>query len=418
MKKLNDKVVSIICVVAMCITCTLSYSWKIAHKTYADTVPTTKQTLGNFLSGLMASVGIRFYIASANGVEWIVDNFNNVMETLGILVTASDIYNEASANYNQNDSTLVLDSAYWNAIESFTNWVANNYNIDSETQGVYMTDFVQTNYHTLSSGDRLNILFNHNNNNTYFINNTSNDDVRVVLFTNEARTQIWGHACSLVRGDRVWYGNTTNPTITYFDTTNNVNGHYVTYGIGLSQGTDTVTMYQDFIVSSYSSNSSESRSLAEQYAYGGLALDEVPIYGSGEASLDDLLGVETESDWTLDFTGIKEAEQVQTLTWDMILELMRESTLTGVWDEAYPVADVIAIDITINPNDVLIPDLFHDLPVIVEPECVTLGGCLVSGVQTVSQHLQDVYSSHSAISNFTAVSLAIGVAIYIITGGI
>lgn len=435
MKKISDKVVCIICTIAMCITCTLSYSWKIAHKTYADTVPTTKQELGMWFSSLLASMGARLYITTAQGYEWLVDNFNSVMDTLSTGVTLYDIILDAQDRYNQQDSTVVLSDNMSKAISEYLSTLVHNDGLTSSStdvvvgtyettaQGTYLTnwtfDFVYA-----KSGPGYDPKYQ-----GYFVG-IDNQNVRVVGVITNSDYAFYFLCNEAFKRSQQYKGSGTYPITPPTPNTPNTNalvypnesGYYY-YSIGASYR-PAYDKYNEIIPVYDQISGMTMLETAFYYAYGLGAnaggIEEISVSADGTLSLDDMVDTldrnkETEIDYT-DFLG----EDAGTKTLAEILALIQEAINSGVTDlvDAIPQAEVIIKTPIIIPENVDIPLLFQGLPEVVEPECVTLGGCLVSGVQTVSQHLQNVYSSHSAISNFTAVSLALGVAIYIITGGL
>lgn len=431
MKKLSDKVVCIICTIAMCITCTFSYSWKIANKTYADTVPTTKQELGMWLSSILASVGARLYITTAQGYEWLADNFDAVMDSIGSAIYLVDLVQDAQNRYDQANSKVILSEESSKALTGFLQSLVNEgFSEDStdfevgvyenETQGTYVLVNASTSYPIMSWVESGNTL--------YKISKTS-QDVRTVGYTNNSNPVL---SIYFVSKNSFFYKSENNINPSYDVSRPTSSAGSATYnGETYYWIMDTLTWYSNMsnLISyvptfDYISNSTDRRNDAFEKTFGlssaGDGVEEVQVYGDGTLGLDDMIDTydrnkEAEIDYS-DFLG----EDAGAKTLAEIMALIQEAINSGNTElvDAIPQAEVIIKTPVIIPENVDIPLLFQGLPEVIEPECVTLGGCLVSGVQTVSQHLQNVYSSHSAISNFTAVSLALGVAIYIITGGL
>lgn len=428
MKKLTDKTISILCCIAMVVITCFGVSYKVAHKTYADTTPTTKQTMGMWFASLLASMGARIYITTAQGYEWLVDNFNEVMRMANLTYTLGELVEDAQERYNEQSSTLTLPELPSKAISLFLeNLWDNGFRQDSIDfdVGEYEID-VQGTYALIPVGNTY-IYTRSNSNIMYYYTSTPcravvfkmNSQMNRIVFVLSSQDAILSdnyRASNLVSGgagaSRKWsYTTRTINNVQYGVNYDNVyidSPQYVAPNIPYVADyvfTTENQMYLDAIALTYG---------AQAEAEG---VQEIQVYGDGTLGLDDMVNTaDRDKDVEIDYNDLLGAE-AGAKTFAEVMEKIR-AILEGEQEGAIPQAEVIVKTIVPVPSDVPIPLIFEGLPEIVKPECENLSACLVSGVQTASQHLQNIYNSNNNVANYTMVSLAIGVALYILTGGI
>lgn len=427
MKKLKDKTIIVICSICMTLMCCFGISYKYANKTYADTVPTTKQEIGKWLSALLASYGARIYINAVQGYEWLVDNFNAVMTSNNIVYTALDLATAMNDSYNSVDNTLTLDEEPSHSIsvylETFVNQAGLREGSEDTDIGNYEVEILGT--YMAMIPNQIYLVRTYNGTDMYA---QVSKECRASWFTNGSRKNFIVFSLDGTAQVRWKYGadswmNWYGPRATV-----NYNGQKY-YGID-STGDMPLTMTDgDFPINNVGNISTTQLNTIGNsrwipYLYGETSepseTQEITVYADGTIGLNDVVDTadrnkETDVDYT-DFLGVDAGTLSLSDVMDKVIEAINSGVAT--WADAIPVANIDIITPIINPVDVPIPLLFDGLPEIVSPECVGLGPCLLSGVQTVSQHLQSIYSSNGSVANYTLVSLAVGIALFILTGGL
>lgn len=428
MKKISKYLTEIVCVCALVVCTCFGMSYK-ANKIYAsDLVPITeKQRLGAFLSSLAFSCGVKFYVTTVETWEWLVDNFNYVMLSLTLGKTANDVYQNANDNFDSTTKTYTLDPEFTEAVQEYLKYLQgqglNEYSGTVEV-GNY-TETTEGTYYEIPTNTMVVVSRNSSDYAQGFM--SYSHPARAIEVTNQANTDGMYIFVSDDLTGQWWsgsgYGTPNSGTRRNWNfVTRTVNGKQ--YGICDSWRTNgNLLNVLPKVKSTHGDNESGYILTAIDYCYGNQAVtggtETIPVMGEPNRYMyDTYLTLDRPSTYTVDYSDTDGAENLLTL--DEIVELVNSLIDTGTQQQqqTIPQTQVQPQSQTIDPTTVQTPLEFQSIPTLVDPQCETLGACLVNGVTSVSSHLQSIYNSNESLANYTKVSLAIGLAFLLLGVGL
>lgn len=147
------------------------------------------------------------------------------------------------------------------------------------------------------------------------------------------------------------------------------------------------------------------------------AVLEDNIYVNGNALLDDRI-FSTDSGAQLELDPV--LNQGITYTLDDVLTAVMDWVTSNTWPDmttvfvdALPIALEEPIDTVLIPAApyVEVPQILlpSNLPIIYNPECESLSGCLVAGISAVSNDITSFYNSNESVRNYANIILFVGV---------